>query len=202
MLKIPECIKRFFETHPQRAKRLYDEDFARGVDFIDKLRRAVRRDGKMFYEIPSKKAEEVWRDIDVLSKGAAMYAGMESRLEQMGYPDPRYAPLISLETVLDNIAMVKKREPRSQAERTRLFYRLVARSDQMDMETFVREFRNIFLVAVGDDEEKATTVQQMHYNYAWITGQKHDFNARYSLFANKLPKTLDVFFENRNEDSL
>lgn len=201
MLKIPECVKRFFETHPQRAKRLYDEDFARGVDFIDKLRRAVRRDGKVFFEISPEKAKEVWQDINVLSKGAAMYAGMESRLEQMGYPDPRYASLISLESVLDNISKVKKRKPRTQAERNRLFFRLAARADQMDMETFVREFRNVFLVAIGDDEEKATTVQQMHYNHAWITSQKKDFN-QYNLFANKRPKTLDVFFGNRNEDSL
>lgn len=197
MFKIPECVKRFFETHPQRAKRLYDEDFARGVDFIDKLRKPVLRNGKMLYEVSPKKAEEVWRDINVLSKSAAMYAGMENRLEHMGYPDPRYASLISLESVLDSIDKVKKREPRTQAERTRLFYRLAARADQMDMETFVREFRNVFLVAIGDDEEKATTVQQIHYNHAWITGQKKDFN-QYNLFANKRPKTLDVFFENRN----
>ena len=190
-----ERIRKFFgiETPEEKAKRAYDVRYQAGVSIVDVARTTLRADGKMQYGIPKWKVLDLWGQVSFEeTRNPAFAYGVEARLLELGYADPR----VSLETVLDQISAVGK--PLSSAQRNVLFYRLVARVDSLSMDEFIREFRYVFRKAVGDTKDYEATVQQMMYDEAWISGQKHDFNQRYSLFANKQPRTMEAFLANGN----
>lgn len=180
-------IRKFFvrETAEEKAKRLQDLAYAAGVANVDQYRAAHRVEGASQFYIPEHRVQQLWREFDG-ERNQSFRAGMEKRLNELGHVHPC---IKSLDIAHGQISAMK---PYSKAERTRLFYRLAVRADCMTMEEFIRDFKYVFRTSAGDTKDYGATMRMMHYDTAWISGQKKDFN-QYNPFANKT-KTLDVFF--------
>lgn len=190
-----EWLCKFFswESTEDFHRRVTDTSYAEGVRLIDGMRVQTGDVGALRFEIPKQKVKEVWASIQGLD-GGPMIQGMRDQLEELGYPEPDF--FSDAYSAIHEYYASYSRKPTCRAERTRKFYRLVTRAPLLDSETFVREFREVFSDAEGDEPKFRTSLYAMRKETEWIAGQQAEFE-QYNKFANPRPRTMEAFLTAR-----